>query len=96
MFELEGVGVVAQGRTLLHPLHLSLSGQGVCGLIGHSGSGKTTLLRLLARQLQPIQGRVLVWRRELALWPGRTLAREIAYLPQHPPAAKDLLARERL
>lgn len=94
MFQLEGAGAAAPGRTLLHPLHLSLSGKGVCGLIGHNGSGKTTLLRLLARQLRPSQGRVLFQGRDLLSWPGRALAREIAYLPQHPPLAQDLLVRE--
>lgn len=94
MFELSGVGAEVPGRPLLHPLSLSISGAGVCGLIGHNGSGKTTLLRLLARQLTPDRGTVAFLGRDLASWPGRDLARHLAYLPQDPPPAPGLLVRE--
>lgn len=94
MFELSGVGVEVPGRTLLHPLTLALSGAGVCGLIGHNGSGKTTLLRLLARQRAPSRGRLAFLGRNLADWPGRAFARQLAYLPQHPPFAPGLTVRE--
>jgi iron-chelate-transporting ATPase len=94
MFELSGVGFDVPGRTLLQPLSLALSGGGVCGLIGHNGSGKTTLLRLLARQAAPSRGTLRFMGRDLADWPGRTLARSLAYLPQNPPLAPGLLVRE--
>ena len=94
MFELSGVGVEVPGRTLLHPLDLALSGAGVCGLIGHNGSGKTTLLRLLARQRTPSRGRLRFGGRDLADWPSRAFARQLAYLPQNPPLAPGLTVRE--
>ena len=94
MFELSGVGVEVPGRTLLHPLDLALSGAGVCGLIGHNGSGKTTLLRVLARQRAPSRGRLAFLGRNLADWPGRAFARQLAYLPQHPPLTPGLTVRE--
>ena len=94
MFELSGVGVEVPGRTLLHPLSLSISGAGVCGLIGHNGSGKTTLLRLLARQRAPSRGRLFFMGRDLADWPGRAFARQLAFLPQNPPPAPGLTVRE--
>lgn len=94
MFGLSGVGFEVPGRTLLHPLSLAISGAGVCGLIGHNGSGKTTLLRLLARQRAPSRGQLTFLGRDLASWPGRAFARELAYLPQNPPAAPGLTVRE--
>lgn len=94
MFELSGVGVEVPGRTLLHPLSLSISGAGVCGLIRHSGSGKTTLLRLLARQRAPSRGRLFFMGCDLADWPGRAFARQLACLPQNPPPAPGLTVRE--
>lgn len=94
MFRLSGVGVEVPGRTLLHPLSLDISGAGVCGLIGHNGSGKTTLLWLLARQRAPSRGRLTFLGRDMADWPGRAFARQLAYLPQNPPLAPGLTVRE--
>jgi iron-chelate-transporting ATPase len=94
MFELCGAGLSVPGRMILHPLSLTLSGTGVCGLIGHNGSGKTTLLRLLARQIAPSEGKLRFQDRDLAAWPGRAFARQLAYLPQNPPAAPGLTVRE--
>jgi ferric hydroxamate transport system ATP-binding protein len=94
MYEIEDVSFVADGRTLLHPLTLSLPAQRVCGLIGHNGSGKSTLLKLLARQQRPTAGSVRFAGKPLAQWEGRELARKVAYLPQQPPAADGMTVRE--
>lgn len=94
MYEIEGVSFAVGGRTLLHPLSLTLRAQRVCGLIGHNGSGKSTLLKLLARQLRPTAGSVRFAGTPLAQWDNRALARKVAYLPQQPPAADGMTVRE--
>ncbi|WP_052402993.1 ATP-binding cassette domain-containing protein [Muricoccus aerilatus] len=93
-FTLEGPSFSVEGRTLLHPLSLSLPAGKVIGLIGHNGSGKSTLLKLLARQQAPTAGTVRYGARPLAAWRQRDLARTIAYLPQHTAPAEGMLARE--
>ena len=47
-------------------------------LIGPNGSGKTTLLKTLLRQLQPLQGTILLKSRELAQYTDKELARVCA------------------
>lgn len=94
LYTLSDVTLTVPGRTLLHGLDLSLPQGEVTGLIGHNGSGKSTLLKLLARQSRPTSGTIAFAERPLHGWPTKELARHLAYLPQHPPAAEGLSVRE--
>lgn len=94
MFRLDAVSFRLPGKTLLHPIDLTISHGQVVGLIGHNGSGKSTLLKLLARQLRPSSGTITLEDKSLSDWGDRPLARQIAYLPQHPPATDGLTALE--
>lgn len=94
LFTLEGVSVAVEGRTLLHTLDLELPRGRVVGLIGHNGSGKSTLVKVLAGQLAPGSGLVRLGGRPLSAWNSRAFAREVAYLPQTPPATGGLNVRE--
>ena len=94
LYTLSDVTLTVPGRTLLHGLDLSLPSGKVTGLIGHNGSGKSTLRKLLSRQMQPTQGSIAFAGRPLPGWSTRALARHLAYLPQHPPAAEGLSVRE--
>lgn len=94
LYALDGVSFSLGGRTLLHPLTLTLARQRVCGLIGHNGSGKSTLLKLLARQQAPDGGVLHFGGRVLGEWANREFARRVAYLPQHPPSANGMTVRE--
>ncbi|MDJ0930605.1 ATP-binding cassette domain-containing protein [Breoghania sp.] len=93
-FVLSDLSFAVKGRTLLHPLSLALSGNGVTGLIGHNGSGKSTLLKLLAPQHAPSAGTIRFHDRDLKAWGQREFARKLAYLPQQAPSASGLLVRE--
>ena len=88
MYELDDVSFRIGERVLLHPLALTLPRGRVCGLIGHNGSGKSTLLKLLARQQSPTAGTLRFAGRPLREWENREFARQVAYLPQQPPAAR--------
>lgn len=90
MFELKAVSWQVNGKTLLHPIDLSIDPGKVTGLIGHNGSGKSTLLKLLARQQAPSSGCVLLRTKPLANWRDRLLAQQIAYLPQQLPSTEGL------
>lgn len=79
---------------LLSPLTLDFAEGKVYGLIGHNGSGKSTLLKLLARQHEASGGNVLLNGKRTQAWSARAYARQVAYLPQHLPAATQLTAQE--
>ncbi|CAG9265229.1 iron(III) hydroxamate ABC transporter ATP binding subunit [Paraburkholderia unamae] len=94
LYTIDGLFVEAGERTLLADVSLQLARGRVCGLIGHNGSGKTTLLRVLARQQAATRGAVRFRGRTLDAWDARAFAREVAYLPQHPPAADGMTVGE--
>jgi iron complex transport system ATP-binding protein len=93
-FELIDASFAVAGRTLLHPLTARFAPGAVTGLIGHNGSGKSTLLKLLARQQSASGGAVLYGGQPIQAWGSRPFAREVAYLPQQPPAATGMKVRE--
>ncbi|WP_102958068.1 ABC transporter ATP-binding protein [Mangrovicella endophytica] len=93
-FVLDNVRFEVDGTPILHPLSAAIGGGQVLGLVGPNGSGKSTLLRLLARQTSPSGGNLSFGGRALADWGARDLARQIAYLPQHPQTGIGLSARE--
>ncbi|WP_373746182.1 ABC transporter ATP-binding protein [Neisseria dentiae] len=94
MFQLNRLSFSLPERALLHDINLQFSPNRAYGLIGHNGSGKSTLLKLLTRQIQPTAGSLLLDNRPAAAYSAREYARQVAYLPQHLPAATSLTARE--
>lgn len=94
MFQLSHAEFAVAARTLLHDVSLELGTDKVYGLIGHNGSGKSTLLKLLTRQYRPSRGTVRLNGKPLDDYPARAFAKEVAYLPQHLPAATALKAHE--
>jgi iron complex transport system ATP-binding protein len=94
MFDLQAITFGIPGRTLLHPLDLTLPHGQMIGLIGHNGSGKSTLIKLLARQQLPSSGHLALDGKPLQSWKSRDFARQVAYLPQQLPAADELTVRE--
>ncbi|MDO4226169.1 ABC transporter ATP-binding protein [Neisseria sp.] len=94
MFQLDKLSFSLPERTLLHDINLQFAPNRVYGLIGHNGSGKSTLLKLLTRQISPSVGSLLLDGRPAAAYSAREYARQVAYLPQHLPAATSLTARE--
>jgi len=94
LFALSDVRFAVEGRTLLHPLSLTMPVGRMAGLIGHNGSGKSTLLKLLGRQLSASGGEIQFEGRPVDAWSARAFARRVAYLPQTSPATGGMTARE--
>ncbi len=70
------------GETLLEGIDFEVRPGEVVGLIGRNGVGKTTLLRIASAALAPGAGRVLLGEVAVADMPRRSLARQVALVPQ--------------
>lgn len=83
-----------RGIPLIEEPRLTLPEGRITVLLGANGCGKSTLLKALAG-LHPLQdGRVWIGDDELATTPARRLARQLAFLPQHPGAPETLTVAE--
>ncbi|MEH0165224.1 ATP-binding cassette domain-containing protein [Roseateles microcysteis] len=70
------------GRQRFGPFNLMLRPEERVAILGPSGAGKSSLLKLLARELAPANGSLVLDGRALAEWPIASLARRRAVLPQ--------------
>ncbi len=78
----------------LGPITLAVC-RGECwAIVGPNGAGKSTLLRLMAGLLKPHAGRVSIGSTELQGLSARNRARDLTFVPQHPPADLDLPVRD--
>ncbi len=68
--------------TLIEDVALTLTPGEIVALVGANGAGKSTLLRVLAGDLSPTSGTVIVADRPLSAWRKRELAKIRAVLPQ--------------
>ena len=91
---LDAVTVTYAGRTALGPVSLTVPAGQAVALVGPSGAGKTTLLRVLAGQVTPAAGAVLLAGRDLSrLHRRRELPRLAGLLPQRFDLVPQLTAR---
>ena len=81
-------------RDAVRDVSLVVPQRSFTGLLGPNGCGKTTLLKLLAGVLQPDSGTVALRGRPLTALPRRTVAREIATVPQETHPAFDYTSLE--
>lgn len=97
LFSLRGVDFGyrgARGPGVLQGLDLDIPAGGVVALLGPNGSGKTSLLRLLLGHARPQRGQVLLRGRSLAEQGARSIARQLAYVPQNHRAVFPYQVRE--
>ncbi|WP_343565170.1 ABC transporter ATP-binding protein [Kiloniella sp. b19] len=80
--ETKGLSLRKKDKTLLDDVSVSVTAGKLVGLIGPNGAGKTTLLKTLSGLEKDYEGSVLFKGINLADWKPRSLARELAYLPQ--------------
>ena len=81
-FKLSGIGFAHPGRCVFDNLDLELSTGHFTGIIGPNGCGKTTLLDLICGHRIPEKGSVRYADRPLGDYGRRSLAREVALVPQ--------------
>lgn len=94
MYELNGIRMVREGRTILSIDHLTIPTDQMTLILGHNGSGKSTLASIISGLVKPDAGEVLLDGRDLFAMPERERARRVAFLPQKLPASAGLICRE--
>ena len=67
----------------LRKVSLDLAAGQMLGIIGPNGAGKSTLLKIAAALLIPTEGRNHLFGQNIFKLPRRTIARQLAYLPQN-------------
>ena len=83
LLQCRGLEVCVGGRTLVRALDLCVPQGSMLAILGPNGCGKSLSLHTLAGLRAPKTGEILISGRPLGSWPRRTLARELALLPQN-------------
>lgn len=78
----EHMTVETDGVTLLHDIDLHIPAGSIYAVVGPTGCGKTLLVNLLARVLDPVEGRVLIDGHDVRAVHLEDLRANIAYVPQ--------------
>lgn len=71
-------------RPTLQQVSFELQPGSLVGVVGPNGCGKSTLLKLLAAQHKAQAGEILLGGQQLNSLSARSLAQQLAYLPQRP------------
>jgi iron complex transport system ATP-binding protein len=82
------------GPAALDSVSLAVRPGEVAALLGANGAGKSTLLRVAAGLLAPASGAVRIAGRAAATLERRTVAREVAFVPQSEQAAAGFAVRD--
>ena len=82
LLSLSGVCFNAGGRQILNDVSLSVAAGEVVSLIGPNGAGKSTLLGVIAGDIAPSGGEILLDGAPLGSIPARQMARQRAMLLQ--------------
>ena len=94
LLELQEVSAMAGGRVRLYPMSLAVAAGEIVTLIGPNGSGKSTMLALMASELKPSSGRVLLGGQDAAHLSVTARARLRSVLVQETAVAFPFTARE--
>lgn len=94
MYTLSNVEMIRGGRVILSVDQLSIPTDKLTVVLGHNGSGKSTLMSLLSGQQAPDVGQVQLNQQDVTQFDAKSLAKQVAFLPQKLPASAGLTVRE--
>jgi len=83
MIEVKNISYSISGKCILQPSSFSVETGEITVLLGPNGAGKSTLLRILAGELSPDHGNILINQVALEELHPEALARKRAVLTQH-------------
>lgn len=79
---------------IINNLSLSIPKGKVTVLVGGNGCGKSTLLRSFCRLLKPTQGQIRLNGQDIHTQPSKSVAKQLAILPQGPMAPEGLTIKQ--
>ena len=82
MLEAKGITVERSGRKLLDDVSVAIVPERVTAFVGPNGAGKSTLIKVLAGEIVPTHGDVLLDGRNLKTFRAAELAARRAIVPQ--------------
>jgi ATP-binding cassette subfamily B multidrug efflux pump len=80
-------------RWALRDIDVKVPAGGKLAIVGRTGSGKSTMVKLLARLIEPTDGRVLLDGRDIRELPLKALRKTVGMVPQEPMLFSDSIAR---
>ena len=92
--EARGLTLGYDGRVVIDSLDLQIERGSITTLVGANGCGKTTLLKSLGRILKPSAGSVALGGSPIASMSTKSVARQLAMLPQSPSAPPGISVRD--
>lgn len=90
ILEANALTVTYGSANILEDLHLQVPEGKITVLVGANGSGKSTLLRTFARLIKPKNGHVLLDGKKIRDLSTKSVAKQLAILPQGPIAPEGL------
>ncbi|MCQ9328616.1 ABC transporter ATP-binding protein [Pelistega suis] len=93
---LNQVSKVFNQFTAVKDLNLNLNAGECIGLAGHNGAGKSTIIKLILGLIQPTQGDVFLFGKNMASRDSNEARRQIGYLPETVALHASLTADETL
>lgn len=94
ILELQNVTLITGGATRVREVSSTVHQPGLTAIVGDNGSGKSSLLSLLAGQIAPTAGRVLLDGRMIQEIAPRERARQVAWLAQSTLGAESFAVRD--
>lgn len=92
--QVKDLSVAYEEKLIIENMNLSIPKGEISIIIGANGCGKSTLLKTIARILKPRKGNIFINGKDVKTSKAKTLAKEVAVLPQSPVCPGGLTVKE--